>query len=88
MDIELYCSGCHSCCDPCDKPKRIDIMKIGDRVKYLGRNGEIKKLWNDGTEQRAEVEYLRGGEIWVMRVATLLEENPKYRLSLVKNVKK
>ena len=63
-------------------------MKINDRVTYLGRNGKINKLWSDGTEQRAEVEYLRGGEIWVMRVSTLLKENPKYRLELVKKVKK
>ena len=63
-------------------------MKIGDKVKYLGRNGKITKMWHGGDEMRAEVTYLRGGEIWVMRVSSLIEENPKYRLKLVKNTKK
>ena len=58
------------------------MIEVGTRLKYEGTNGEVMASWWDGMEYRAEIQYLRGKQIWCVTVNTLLEQNPKLKKEL------
>lgn len=81
-----YCIGCYSCVEPCNlnKGKDIMIIKTGSKIKYQGMQGIVTAMWFDMTEQRVEVQLGRHKAIWTVTLKTLLKNNPKYSLSVVK----